>query len=46
MYILLFYYDKTDIEIVNGSSFNIKITEPMDLIMGEKIYYEYIARRK
>ncbi|MCI9440727.1 MAG: NTP transferase domain-containing protein [Ruminococcus sp.] len=43
---LLFYYDKTDIEIVNGSSFNIKITEPMDLIMGEKIYYEYIARRK
>ncbi len=43
---LLFYYSKADIEIVKGNSYNIKITEPIDLTMGEEIYTEYIARRR
>lgn len=43
---LLFYYENSDIEIVKGSNFNIKVTEAMDMVLGEIIYKEYISRRK
>ena len=42
---LLFYYSKNDIKILLGSSYNIKITEPIDLLMGDVIYKEYITGR-
>ena len=43
---LLYYYDHTDIAILRGESYNIKITEPMDLVTGENIYREFIINRK
>lgn len=42
---MLFHYTKTAISILPGDSRNIKITEPTDLIIGEKIFSEYILRR-
>lgn len=42
---LLFYYEKGNIGIVPGSIYNLKITEPVDLITGEVIYKEYIIGR-
>lgn len=41
-----FYYPDVDIRIRNGKDYNIKLTSPMDLIIGEIIYKEYFARRK
>lgn len=35
-----------EVKIVRGSSINIKISEPVDLLLGELIYKEYIVRRK
>jgi len=43
---MVYYYEKSNIEIVKGSNFNIKITEPIDMLYGDIIYKEYIARRK
>ncbi len=43
---LLFYYKNSDIEIIEGSSYNIKLTETLDMLIGEIIYKEYIARRR
>lgn len=34
------------VKIVKGSSINIKISEPIDLLLGELIYKEYIVKRK
>lgn len=42
---LLYYYKKLDIHIIKGTLYNIKITEPADLILGEQIYKEYIVGR-
>lgn len=42
---LLFYYEKVNIGIIPGSIYNLKITEPVDLITGEVIYKEYIIGR-
>lgn len=35
-----------NVQIVQGSSINIKISEPIDLLLGELIYKEYIVKRK
>lgn len=43
---LLFYYEKSHIEIIEGSNYNIKLTEILDMLIGEIIYKEYIARRR
>lgn len=43
---LLYYYEKCKIKIITGRDYNIKITEPTDLITGEMIYNEYIAGRE
>ncbi len=43
---LLFEYTKEKIKIIQGSSENIKITEPIDLIVGEIIYNEHIKGRR
>ena len=43
---LLFHYCGTTIKIIKGNDYNIKITEPIDLLIGEIIYKEYIVRRK
>lgn len=37
---------QTDVRIIRGSSQNIKITEPIDMIVGEMIYKEYIRGRR
>lgn len=44
--LVYYYYPKTDIKICEGMDYNIKLTTPMDLIIGEMIYKEYFARRK
>lgn len=44
--LVYFYYPETDIKICTGMDYNIKLTSPMDLIIGEVIYKEYFARRK
>ncbi len=36
----------TEVKIVRGTSQNIKITEPIDLVIGEIIYEEYIKVRR
>jgi len=43
---MVFHYTGLQVQVVNGSSFNIKITEAVDLLIGEIIYNEYIACRK
>ncbi len=43
---LLFEYTNEKIKIIQGSSENIKITEPIDLIVGEIIYNEHIKGRR
>lgn len=41
-----FYHPDIKIKICEGMDYNIKLTSPMDLIIGEIIYKEYFARRK
>ena len=43
---MVFEYTNEQVKIMKGSSLNIKITEPIDLITGEVIYKECIAGRK
>ena len=43
---MVFAYNQTKIDIVVGKDYNIKITTPMDMIIGEKIYSEYFRRVK
>ena len=42
---LLFDIFHTEISIIKGTSYNLKITEPIDLLMGEIIYRTYIINR-
>ncbi len=39
---LLYYYTKAEIAVHSGTVYNVKVTEPIDLVMGEVIYKEYI----
>ena len=43
---LMFANSDQKIKIVRGTSYNIKITEPIDLLLGEIIYKDYIINRK
>ena len=43
---LVFECEKTEVKVIKGNSHNIKITEPIDLLMGEIIYKEFTAGRK
>ena len=40
------FYKKADVKLLEGSSYNIKMTEPIDLILGEMLYKEYFLGRK
>ena len=40
---MLFDIYSQKVKIINGNSYNIKITEPIDLRLGEVIYKEYIT---
>lgn len=42
---LLFHYFHTNIMIIEGESYNIKITDSVDLCSGEEIYKKYIVGR-
>lgn len=43
---LVFYYNKNvKIKIIDGTDYNIKLTTPMDMIIGESIYQEFFLRR-
>lgn len=42
---LLYHYSKEKIEIIKGKPYNIKITNPLDILIGEVIYKEYIIGR-
>ena len=44
--LVYYYYPDICITICKGMDYNIKLTSPMDLIIGEIIYKEYFARRK
>lgn len=43
---LLFASGNKNIKIIKGTNYNIKITEPIDLLLGEIIYKNYILNRK
>lgn len=43
---LMFANSVQKIKIIRGTSYNIKITEPIDLLLGEIIYKDYIINRK
>ncbi|MCB6974825.1 MULTISPECIES: 2-C-methyl-D-erythritol 4-phosphate cytidylyltransferase [Butyricimonas] len=43
---LMFANSQKKIKVIRGTSFNIKITEPIDLLLGEIIYKDYIINRK
>lgn len=43
---LMFANSKEMIKVIKGTSYNIKITEPIDLLLGEIIYKNYILNRK
>ncbi len=40
------YFPDTPIEIVNGAEYNLKLTTPMDMLLGELIYENEFRRRK
>ncbi len=42
---LLYYYTKIDIKTIMGSQYNLKITESLDLIIGEIMYKENLIRK-
>lgn len=42
---LLFFYEKEIISVMEGNEYNIKITTPLDIVIGEMIYKEYILNR-
>ena len=43
---LLYDITKCDIKVLRGTSYNIKITDPIDLLLGDIIYKNYITNRK
>lgn len=43
---LLFGESGNNIKIIRGTSYNLKITEPIDFLVGEIIYSTYITKRK
>ena len=42
---LVFYYTKENITVIRGKDYNLKITTPEDMIVGEKIYKEFFVGR-
>lgn len=42
---VLHYYDTQEIHVVPGSHWNLKVTEPIDFAVAEKIYAEHIIGR-
>lgn len=43
---LFFHYLHKDVAVMKGSEFNLKVTTPLDLIVGEQIYLERFTDRK
>lgn len=42
---LVFYYTNKPIAVIRGKDYNLKITTPEDIIIGEKLYKEFFVRR-
>jgi 2-C-methyl-D-erythritol 4-phosphate cytidylyltransferase len=42
---LVFHYGLGPVKVIRGNSYNIKLTEPIDLLIGEVIYKEYFSGR-
>ena len=42
---MIYYYKGTEIKVLSGSSYNLKITEPLDIILGEQIYRQMFLGR-
>ena len=36
------YNPNEEVKVLNGTVFNLKLTYPMDLLIGETIYKEYV----
>lgn len=43
---LLYYYCKEKVRTIKGSQYNLKITEPLDLILAEYLYKENLIRKE
>lgn len=43
---MVFYYIGEKINIIKGSQYNLKITEPLDLILAEYLYKENLLRKE
>lgn len=43
---MVFHYTKKPVKIIKGSEYNLKITESVDLLLGEIIYKEFIVGGK
>lgn len=43
---MVFFYTNSAVKVVDGSVYNLKITEPIDLLIGEVIYREYMTGRR
>lgn len=44
--LIYYYYPNTQIKIIRGKDYNIKVTTRMDMLTGETIYDEVFRRRK
>lgn len=42
---LLYYYSKTSVKALEGTPNNVKVTNSVDMVVGETIYREYIVGR-
>lgn len=42
---LVFFYTKEKISVIRGKEYNLKITTPEDVIVGERLYNEYFVGR-
>lgn len=43
---LLYYYDNKEIKTLMGTQYNLKITESLDLVIGELLYKENLIRKE
>ena len=42
---MLYHYESAPIKVIEGKDYNLKVTTPTDLIVGERIYTEYFINR-
>lgn len=42
---LVFYYSQEEVKVIRGKEYNLKLTNPEDLIVSEKLYKEFFVER-